>query len=405
MPVFQSFPRRMMCCTLLVALSGCDQGGAPRSGIAAAATASALTARLDTVGGVDSAAVVVRGFSRDELAALRSATTADSVLRSVIRVAVDDSVELTNGASMAVATVGRYHVTESGVTFRPRFPFDAGRTYRITLDPRALPTPRTESRTIVRLALAAGDRTPRTHVTALYPSGDTVPENLLRVYIEFSGPMSRTGGLPYISLRDERDAEVKNAFLPLDADFWNSDRTRYTAFFDPGRVKRGILPNEQMGRAIRAGRRYSIVVDSAWRDDRGVPLTGAFRWRFAVRAPDERTIDVNAWRIDAPHANSRDALVVAFPKALDRGLLQRAVGVQSANGETVDGNVVIARHETEWRFTPRANWTRGTYQLVVLSMLEDAAGNRTDHPFEVDMFDRVDKSATPERRLMPFSVR
>jgi hypothetical protein len=42
------------------------------------------------------------------------------------------------------------------------------------------------------VTLPAGDRTPRTMVRAVFPANDTVPENLLRFYIEFSAPMSRT---------------------------------------------------------------------------------------------------------------------------------------------------------------------------------------------------------------------
>ena len=116
---------------------------------------------------------------------------------------------------------GAYAVSDSAVEFRPRFPFDAGRTYRVVVNPRALKREPAESLHVARIALPAGDRTPRTMVRAVYPGNDTVPENLLRLYIEFSAPMSRTGGLDYISLRDDHDQEVKAAFLPLDADFWN----------------------------------------------------------------------------------------------------------------------------------------------------------------------------------------
>jgi hypothetical protein len=52
---------------------------------------------------------------------------------------------------------------------------------------------------------------------------------------------------------DERGRPVDIPFLPVQADFWNADHTRYTLFFDPGRVKQGILPNEQLGRPLRAG--------------------------------------------------------------------------------------------------------------------------------------------------------
>ena len=56
------------------------------------------------------------------------------------------------------------------------------------------------------------------------------------------------------------DEEVEGPFLPLDYEFWNADRTRFTVFFDPGRVKHGILPNKQMGRALKVGRSYTLLV-------------------------------------------------------------------------------------------------------------------------------------------------
>lgn len=388
---------RFALCTLLVALTGCDQGGAPRSG------AAPLTAVFSINDSSAGPVVVVLGFSGEELAALRSAaaTYSDSAWQALVHVSVNDST----GALSVPPVSGRYTISDSAVEFRPRFSFDAGRAYRVTLDARQLPTPRGDPPTHVMLASVAGDRTPRTFVRAVYPGGDTLPENLLRMYIEFSGPMSRTGGLDYISLRDERDAEVPAAFLPLDADFWNGERTRYTAFLDPGRVKQGILPNEQMGRAIRTGRRYTLVVDSSWRDERGVPMTATFRHSFHVAEPDERIVDINRWRLSPPGAGAALPFTVRFPKSLDHGLLIRALGVERSDGTAIEGDVALSAHDTEWRFTPRAAWRRGEYRLVVLSILEDPAGNRTDKPFEVDVFDRVDKSPAPERRTLTFTVR
>ena len=55
------------------------------------------------------------------------------------------------------------------------------------------------------------------------------------------------GGLDYVHLLDDKGKEVKDPFLPLDAEFWNDDRTRYTVFFDPGRQKRGIAPDRRHG--------------------------------------------------------------------------------------------------------------------------------------------------------------
>lgn len=388
---------RIAYCTLLVALTGCDQGGASRFGPAP------LSAVFDVKDTTSGPLVVVLGFSRDELSALRSAATqyTDSAWQALVRVSVHDSTKARDVPPVA----GRYVVTDSAVEFQPRFSFDAGRTYLVMLDARHLPTPRAEAPVRVLLAELAGDRTPRTFVRAMYPGGDTLPENLLRIYIEFSAPMSRTSGLDYISLRDDSGKEVPAAFLPLDADFWNGERTRFTAFLDPGRVKQGILPNEQMGRAIRAGRRYTMVVDSAWRDERGVPLTATFRRSFHVAKADEAIVDIRQWRLEAPTSGTKAALTVRFPKSLDHGLLARALGVERADGAAVDGDVILGAHDTEWRFTPRAAWRGGDYKLVVLSILEDPAGNRTDKPFEVDVFDRVDKTSTPDRQTLAFTVR
>jgi hypothetical protein len=196
---------------------------------------------------------------------------------------------------------------------------------------------------------------------------------------------------------------VKAAFLPLDADFWNDDRTRYTAFLDPGRVKRGILPNEQMGRAILAGRTYSVVIDSSWRDANGLPLVATYRRTFHVSAPDERIIDLKAWRVTAPANGSRDALRVVFPKPLDHGLLTRA---WASNKQRCASNGHHRNHAGRTRVAIHAAeaWRVGSYQLLVLSILEDPAGNRIDGPFEVDMFERVDKTPAPERHMMPFTI-
>ena len=93
----------------------------------------------------------------------------------------------------------------------------------------------------------------RTIVDRVYPTGDVVPENQLRLYVHFSAPMGLKGGLDYIKLLDDRGVEVKDPFLPLDTEFWNGDRTRFTVFFDPGRVKRGILPEQGNGPVAHGG--------------------------------------------------------------------------------------------------------------------------------------------------------
>ena len=226
-----------------------------------------------------------------------------------------------------------------------------------------------------------------------------MPANQLRLYVHFSAPMGRKGGLDYISLVDCEGQTVMNPFLPLDAQFWERrNRTRYTVFFDPGRQKRGILPNQQMGRSLEPGQRYTLVVSREWRDGEGLPLREEHRKAFIVAPPDERPLDVKQWTFSAPAASTREPLRVTFPEPLDHGLLLRALGVAGADHQFVEGAVSVGAGETSWQFTPASPWRTATYQLVALGMLEDLAGNRIGRAFEVDNFDRVDRTANPSAR-------
>jgi hypothetical protein len=295
------------------------------------------------------------------------------------------------------AMLGDYEVRGQTLRFTPAFPFDPGRRYQVVFaagDARASAT----------VGLPAVARNPTTTVTHVFPSSATVPENQLRLYIHFAAPMGRAGGLDHITLLDDRGEKVVDPFLPLDAEFWNDDRTRYTVFFDPGRQKRGILPNQQMGRSLEPGKRYTLVVSREWRDGGGLPLADDYRREFLVGPADERPLDTTTWQIDPPAAGSRDPLVVRFKEPLDHGLLLRALGV-TADGKFLDGEVAVAEGETRWSFVPRAPWLARVYQLTALSMLEDLAGNRIGRAFEVDRFDRSDASPEPERTHIPFTVR
>ncbi len=339
----------------------------------------------------------VSGLSSAELSSLASAHLSDDAWTRVLRVSVDERAD-------AVPVIGRVTVTSSALDFTPRFPFDPGRAYHASFDPSQMPSPRAGPVVRQTLSIAAPTRTPTTTVVRVLPTSTMLPENLLRVYLEFSAPMSRDHGRDFLKLVDEHGHEVKDAFLALDVDFWSPDGRRYTVFFDPGRVKRGILPNDLYGRALVAGHRYTIVVGPAWRDANGLPLASAFSHPFTVGPADMAPLRLEDWRLGAPAAGTRDPLVVTFPKPLDHGLLQRALAV-SRGTKTLDGETTIGAGETEWRFTPATPWPAGQFDLVVLSILEDPMGNKIGQPFDVDTFDRVDKSSAPERRTLPFRIR
>jgi len=362
----------------------------------AAAPAESVAIRLQAPPGA-AALIEVVNVPRDLTKRLEASNLSREQWVDVLRVSV--------GAGQQ-AMLGTYSVAGNSIRFVPAFPLDPGRPYAVVFTPTAVPGATTHAGAplAASVSLPAIATDPSTIVSHLFPSSDVVPENQLRLYIHFSAPMGRRGGLDHIRLLDDGGQQVIDPFLPLDAEFWNDDFTRYTVFFDPGRQKRGILPNAQMGRSLEPGRKYTLVVDREWRDGNGLLLKSEFRREFRVVAADEQPIDFKAWQVAPPAAGGRSPLVVTFPEPLDHGLLARALGVTRGDQRFLDGDVKIENRETRWSFTPREPWTAGRHHLVALGMLEDVAGNRIGRAFEVDRFDRADRSPEPERTVIPFEV-
>ena len=346
--------------------------------------------------------VLVTGLTRTDASAMESANWTAEQWSELLRVTVKGSgVPPIAGFGM----LGRYTVDGRSLRFTPEFPFDAGREYEVTFSPSRLPVnPDPGHRPIVAV-VSRPRSTPvaSTRVAHLYPSSDVVPENQLRMYIQFSAPMGRRAGMDYIVLLDEHGVPVDDPFLPLDANLWNADRTRFTVFFDPGRQKRGILPNRDMGPSLVAGQTYTLVVKREWPDANGQPLEETFTRRFRVGPPDQQPVDQRAWRVDAPLAGTRSPLVVRFPKPLDHGLLLRALGVRRGS-MGIAGEPRVEAEETRWTFTPRDPWDPGEYELLILSVLEDLAGNRIGRAFELAPVEQTGRPAEPERYVLTFRV-
>ena len=343
--------------------------------------------------------VAVEGVDRRSMAAARRLTPASDEWKRIFDVRIVNA----DGSPSPTPVAGTYSAAGGVLQFTPLFPFDPGRRYEARYNPSGLESG-ADAKTIRAIVMRPAGPTPAaTYVTHVFPSASVVPENQLRMYIHFSAPMGRRGGLDHVKLLDEKGGEVVDPFLPLDAEFWNADRTRYTLFFDPGRQKRGILPNRQMGPSLVAGRSYTLMVDREWIDGHGNPLRETFTRKFRVGEPDLQPLDYRTWRVQAPAPGTRNPLSVAFPEPLDHGLLMRAIGVRR-DGQPVTGEVRVEADERRWIMTPAADWTPGRYELIALSILEDLAGNRIGRAFEIETFERVDKEVEPEVTTIPFDL-
>ena len=339
-------------------------------------------------GANDSATFEVVGLSVEALERLKRAELDRDDWAALLGVYVGDARTLDQGKLPAM--LGTWRVEADRLAFRPRFPLEPGVGYVAVFDIRRLPGASAQESSPSRPILAEFSiprkaARPTTVVQHVYPSRDALPENLLKFYVHFSAPMSRGDIYRHIHLLDDHGAEVELPFLELDEQLWDRRQKRITLLLDPGRIKRGLKPNKDVGSALVAGRSYTLVIDADWPDANGNRLARPFRKSFRADPPDRTSPDPAGWQIESPRVGGRSPLRVTFPEPLDHALVARVLQVRDPADREVRGTVSITEGETRWLFTPDRHWERGEYRLVVSTVLEDLAGNSIGRPFEVDL--------------------
>jgi hypothetical protein len=349
------------------------------------------------------AAVEVSGIPPEMLDQLRRTDSNGPEWRSLLSIRVSQRAVLEEIGLPAM--LGKYFVIGGTLRFEPQFPLDPGTKYNATFVPARLPgndQGKAVSSSYQTPTVSSGNTTT---VSEIYPTSDVLPENLLKFYIHFSGPMEGGQIYNHIQLLDEKGEPVELPFLEIDEELWNKEMTRLTLFLDPGRIKRGVRPLEEVGPSLVAGRSYTLIVRSTWKDAVGNPLKEAFAKKFRVTPPDRTPIRPELWKIQAPPASTRQPLRIHFDKALDHALALRMIRIMDWAGSTIEGGSATKSAENELHFTPSTPWKRGSYSISVESTIEDLAGNNIGKAFEVDLFDTVQNRIPKPTIRLSFEVR
>jgi len=351
------------------------------------------------------AVVEVGGFSATSLKQLRQANWKTEQWQRLLAVHAEQGDLLADIGLPAM--LGVYRVTADAFRFEPQFPLEAGLTYRATFHPDQAPgAQRTGGRPITAVLQRPARRTEATTVVAqIYPSTSTVPENLLKFYVHFSASMSGGHIYEHIHLLNDAGKPVELPFLEIDEELWNPEMTRLTLFIDPGRIKREVKPLEEIGPSLEEGKGYTLVIDRDWKDSAGVPLKVCNKKAFRVVAAECEPPDPARWKILPPKPGTHDALTVAFPEPMDQALAHRMIQVNLAPGGGVKGRVALEDQERRWTLVPAEVWRAGSYRLTVQTTIEDLAGNNIGKPFEVDVFDGIQRRLTNSIVTVPFEIR
>ena len=239
----------------------------------------------------------------------------------------------------------------------------------------------------------------------IYPTQDSLPENLLKLFLKFSKPMREGKSINYLTLIKGDSDTLSGVFLDLQPELWNDEQTILTVWLDPGRIKRDLIPNQKLGAPLSKSENYKLIVSSDWKGLNGEVLDRYYLKDFTVIARDSISPTPKDWLLDIPHSGSKSPLKVNFEESLDYSLLNEVFKIFSQENQEIAGVWKIGNEEKSIEFTPVSNWKKGKYKFRVSGRLEDLVGNNLNRLFETDLKIQTSEQEDSEFQFIAFEVK
>lgn len=291
-----------------------------------------------------------------------------------------------------VSILGNFSKKKGNITFTPVIPFSQAHEYSIAHKGKQIATFIVENEWDTKAP----------ELLAIYPRRDTVPVNILKIYLEFSKPMQHVGSpLDFITVRDITTDIKVMPFLDLEAELWNKDHTRLTLWFDPGRIKTDLIPNKEKGLPLKENHSYSIHIDQRWKSANGIPLVSSYSKTIHVVGKDVKSPFPGNWTLAIPNKNSQSPVKIHFNETIDPILALESIRLFRED-ISVPGNFKLSNTDDVILFEPSHFWEVGDYTLLINPILEDLSGNNLQKLFDSDL-----KRSSPKRNidnLIEFSI-
>lgn len=344
----------------------------------------------------------VQGLDSDLLAELGKPGRTDERLKLILRVRVADIGSPVDEELPDV--LGHVQVQEGRLRFIPRFPLEPGVRYRACFDPRLLGRSDLCDVLILDFSLPDQASVGPTEVDHVFPSPDSLPENLLRFYVSFSNSMQRGQAEEQIRVLGPEGCVAPDVLYRPPVELWDKSMRHLTVLLDPGRLKRRVGPHRDLGPPLRPGQEYTLAIGAGMVDRSGRPLRESYYKSFRVTAAIREAIAPERWRIHAPPRGSHDPLRLLFPRPLDWALLWQAITIVSCEGQPIQGRVAIDDDERRWSFIPQSPWERTEYRVRIAPDLADVCGNDLLAPFDGPLRLRGSSWLGRAHRSIPFHV-
>ncbi|MFD2562391.1 Ig-like domain-containing protein [Aquimarina rubra] len=242
-------------------------------------------------------------------------------------------------------------------------------------------------------------------VSEIYPSASALPSNLLKWYIKFSKPINTVQAYNHIKLVSANGDTLSRAILPLENVLISEDGTLLTVWMEPGRQKRGLIPNEQLGVIFSEQESYHLIISKEIKDDNGVSMNEEYTHPFMITTADRVKPNIHDWKLNIPKGNSVSNLLIQCAEPLDYGSCIDNITVLDSNQIEVKGNWKLIDKETVLSFTPFKPWKNDNYQILFKPSIEDLAGNNLNRLFDSEINDNSNKMTTLESYKLKFVIK
>jgi len=296
---------------------------------------------------------------------------------------------------LTTAMLGNFVLKHDSIVFEPVVPLSYELKYQLFYNNKVV-----DNFVINRLEDAV-----KPELSNIFPSTDTLPENLLKMYLIFSKPMQQVENMmTYINVKNISTNNQESIFLKLENELWNKEHTMVTLWLDPGRIKTDLIPNKTLGLPIKNGNSYELVISDALRDADGNGLKNSVKKQFYVSKRDNNKPLVKNWElVQIPKINTNDELVIDFNESLDAILAKETVQIKY-NDAIVEGDFMLEQNERILKFTPKNFWSSGSYTVLVDTKLEDLAGNNLTRLFDMDVKSDKNDNKTMINNYLVFNI-
>ena len=208
----------------------------------------------------------------------------------------------------------------------------------------------------------------------------------------------------HITLLDSNNNPIPDVFLELPQELWDPTGTRLTIFFHPGRVKQGLVPNQEMGPTLIVNNSYTLRIDTGLIDANGNNLAETFIKHFTATPADQQQPNPASWQVSGPLHHTNEPLTITFTQPLDHAMLLRVIQILDPQLKPIAGSIEIAEQETQFLFTPDQPWQPGNHTIRISNTLEDPSGNNIAERFELPAAEATNKATQHGHTDLHFSI-